>query len=83
MRCALWVTVCIVGWSLVGWNTKFKVQSSKFKVQMEKLVQPITERTFAFAVRIVKLCQTVGSTVGLASLWLTSVRVRHSDQIPW
>ena len=33
---------------------------------MEKTVQPITERTFAFAVRIVKLCQTVGSTAGVS-----------------
>ena len=33
---------------------------------MEKTVQPITKRTFAFAVRIVKLCQTVGSTAGVS-----------------
>ena len=32
---------------------------------MDQPVRPITERTFEFAVRIVKLCQTLGATSGV------------------
>jgi four helix bundle protein len=46
-------------------TNQFKIQNSKFKKLMAN-PQPITDRSFHFAVRVVKLCQVLDGNPGVA-----------------